>query len=207
MKRALSFFAFAFLVACASDEASYCDNVGNCTQAGDTTWIQSCNDELATLSTEAVASGCTPELDAYFACTSAHFDCEGITATFPTCDAAHAALDACIANAQVGTACAALAAATASCGDEPTATARVQRVARLPSAVLLAERREPMRSARRRARERHVVRLRLPAVRPARTTNPNLEVRFTNLRFAPTSRSRPSSPRFPPATTRPPRRL
>lgn len=119
MKRALSFFAFAFLVACASDEASYCDNVGNCTQAGDTTWIQSCNDELATLSTEAVASGCTPELDAYFACTSAHFDCEGITATFPTCDAAHAALDACIANAQVGTACAALAAATASCATNP----------------------------------------------------------------------------------------
>jgi hypothetical protein len=109
-------FLFIVLVGCASDTQSYCENVGDCTQAGDSDWIQTCNDDLSAQQSEATSDGCATAFDAYYACTSAHFDCEGITSTFPTCDGAKATLDACFAAAQSGTSCAALAAATASCG-------------------------------------------------------------------------------------------
>ncbi len=112
MKTVLS-LTLLLLAACASDEQTYCENVGDCSQKGDTNWIASCQTATDALRDEASASGCGNQLDAYYACTSSNFTCNGITSEFPGCD--RSALDACIAAAQAGTSCAELQAKTSAC--------------------------------------------------------------------------------------------
>jgi len=124
MKKKLSLALLLLLCACESDEQSYCDNVGDCSNKGSSDWIASCNDETSALETEAHAVGCGPQVDAYYACTNENFTCDGITSSFPGCDDDRAALDACIAAAQSGTACDELTQATSACpGAQPDAGA------------------------------------------------------------------------------------
>jgi hypothetical protein len=114
--------ALALLVlaaGCASAEESYCENVGDCTHHGDSTWIQSCDDDATKLASDAAAAGCVAELDAYYACANASFTCTGATSSFPGCDDDLAKLDQCLDAAQSSTACAELAAATVACGGSP----------------------------------------------------------------------------------------
>src|SRR5262249_17906126 len=101
--------------ACNSHADDVCQNLGDCSHAGDHAWIQSCQAEAKATGAEAAMNGCSAAFDAYYSCADSNYKCVGATATFPGCDAALAALDQCIAAGQAGTACAMLTAAEAGC--------------------------------------------------------------------------------------------
>jgi hypothetical protein len=101
--------------ACGSTADEVCQDIGDCSQGGSTSWITACQSEAKVLGAEAADGGCGATFDSYFSCARSAYSCRGATATFPGCDDRHAALDACLAAATRGTSCAALVAAEASC--------------------------------------------------------------------------------------------
>ena len=101
--------------ACGSTADEVCQDIGDCSQGGSTSWITACQSEAKVLGTEAADGGCGATFDSYFSCARSAYSCRGATAIFPGCDDRHAALDACLAEATRGTSCAALVVAEASC--------------------------------------------------------------------------------------------
>jgi hypothetical protein len=109
----------AAAAACGSTSDEVCQDIGDCSQGGSTSWITACQAEAKALRSEAADAGCGPAFDSYFSCAQSAYSCRGATATFPGCDDRHAAVDACLTAATSGTSCAALAAAQASCASLP----------------------------------------------------------------------------------------
>jgi hypothetical protein len=101
--------------ACSSHTDQVCQNIGDCSQRGDTDWIATCQANADALGSEAAMVGCKTVFDQYYACADSNYSCQGATATFPGCDPALAALDDCIAAATANTSCVALQAAEATC--------------------------------------------------------------------------------------------
>ncbi len=107
--------AFGLLACSSTHQEDICANVGACSQAGDTDWIQTCEDEADALASDAHAASCSALFDSYFACADSSFTCTGITASFPGCDGARSALEACFDKAIAATACGQLAEKTKAC--------------------------------------------------------------------------------------------
>jgi hypothetical protein len=105
--------------ACSSNTDDVCQDIGDCAQGGDNTWITTCQSNANKLATEAGQVGCTSTFNAYYACADSSYSCQGATATFPGCDQDLAALDACIAAATAATYCVALQTAEAACTTPP----------------------------------------------------------------------------------------
>jgi hypothetical protein len=103
------------LISCSSDQDDFCDNVGFCAQAGSSDWIEACKSEAQLLEGEANSSGCRGQFDEFYSCADSNFVCNGITPSFPGCEATRAALDQCLAKAEAKTSCADLAQKTANC--------------------------------------------------------------------------------------------
>ncbi len=101
--------------ACGSTSDEVCQDIGDCSQGGSTSWIIACQSEAKALHSEAADAGCGATFDSYFSCAQSAYSCRGATATFPGCDDHHTALDGCLTAATRGTSCAALVAAEASC--------------------------------------------------------------------------------------------
>jgi hypothetical protein len=101
--------------ACGSHPDNVCENIGDCSQGGNTDWIATCQSNAKQLGDEASAVGCGGAFDQYYSCADSSYSCQGATPTFPGCDQDLAALDDCIAAATAGTACVALQAAEAAC--------------------------------------------------------------------------------------------
>lgn len=102
--------------ACASHSDNVCQDIGDCSYAGNTTWISNCQSEANALGSEAASDGCGALFDQYYACADSSYSCQGATATFPGCAQALTALDSCIAAATMTSACAMLQAAEDACG-------------------------------------------------------------------------------------------
>jgi len=115
-RSSLAAIAFAVLAGCSSHAETVCQDIGDCSQGGDSVWIAACQGEAKSLAAEANDVGCGSKYDAYYACADASYVCQGATALFPGCDDALAALDACLAAATAGTSCVALASAETACG-------------------------------------------------------------------------------------------
>ena len=103
-------------VACNSNADNVCQDIGDCSHAGDNDWIASCQANAKALGTEAAMNGCSAAYNQYYSCADSNYKCQGATATFPGCDDALAALDQCIASGQANTGCAMLTTAEATCG-------------------------------------------------------------------------------------------
>jgi len=104
-RSSLAAIAFAVLAGCSSHAETVCQDIGDCSQGGDSVWIAACQGEAKSLAAEANDVGCGSKYDAYYACADASYVCQGATALFPGCDDALAALDACLAAATAGTSC------------------------------------------------------------------------------------------------------
>jgi hypothetical protein len=104
-------------VACASHSDNVCQDIGDCSHGGSTTWISNCQGEANALGSEAADAGCGSPFEQYYGCADSNYSCQGATATFPGCDQALSALDACIGTATMNTSCAGLEAAEEACGD------------------------------------------------------------------------------------------
>ncbi len=98
-----------------TDAESVCYNVDECAQAGSYSWLQSCTAEALTLQQQADASGCGSLYDGYYACANSNYTCQGITPSFPGCDAQLSALEACLNAATAQSACAEYTAKLAMC--------------------------------------------------------------------------------------------
>jgi hypothetical protein len=105
--------------ACSSHSDQVCQDIGDCSQRGDTTWIDTCQANADALGSEAATVGCQATFHQYYACADSNYSCQGATATFPGCDDKLAALDDCIAAATAGTSCVALQSAEAACTTVP----------------------------------------------------------------------------------------
>jgi hypothetical protein len=106
---------------CASHQDNVCEDIGDCTQGGASSFIQNCKDEAKALESESSKVGCETPFDGYYACADTNFACMGATATFNGCDPALKALDDCLNAAQATTSCAALAKSQSSCTALPDA--------------------------------------------------------------------------------------
>jgi hypothetical protein len=95
-----------------------CENIGDCAEGGDPTFIANCKAEAKALRAELVTYGCDTDFDEYTACADTTFACQGATPTF-SCSAGLMALDTCIQMNQASTACSALAAKQAACTTPP----------------------------------------------------------------------------------------
>jgi hypothetical protein len=113
---AVAVLGLAAVAGCNNAGENVCEDIGNCSQGGDSVWISSCQAEAKLLASEASNVGCGHDYDAYSTCAEDSYVCRGATALFPGCDDRLAALDACLAAATAGTSCVALASATAACG-------------------------------------------------------------------------------------------
>jgi hypothetical protein len=109
-----SLLGLAF-AACESNEDDVCENVGACSQGGDTDWITSCKDEAKSLRNEAQADGCGALFDDYYSCASSNFTCKGITASFPGCDGQRVAMENCLSAGEAKTSCKELTTKTTAC--------------------------------------------------------------------------------------------
>jgi hypothetical protein len=118
----IAIVAFLSGTGCGSHSDNVCEDIGNCAQRGDNTWIDTCQANADLLGAEAAAAGCQAAFDQYYGCADANYACQGATATFPGCDQALAALDGCIAAATSGTACVRLQMAQAACTTVPAAS-------------------------------------------------------------------------------------
>jgi len=98
---------------CGTASDSVCEDVGNCSQGGSSTWITSC--QSAADAVEQAAPTCSQAFDEYFQCAEDHYVCNGATASFPGCDSQVGALEACLNAAQANSPCETLASETASC--------------------------------------------------------------------------------------------
>jgi hypothetical protein len=103
---------------CASHEDNVCEDIGDCAQGGDSTFIANCKAEAKALRVELTSYGCDPLLDEYYACADSTFQCQGATPTF-SCNAGLQLLDGCIHVNERATACAALATQQANCTTPP----------------------------------------------------------------------------------------
>jgi hypothetical protein len=95
-----------------------CEDIGDCAQGGDTTFIANCKAEAKALRNELVTYGCDSEFDEYYACADTTFQCQGATPTF-SCSAGLMALDTCIQTNGMSTGCSALAAKQSACTTPP----------------------------------------------------------------------------------------
>jgi hypothetical protein len=111
----LGMLALAAGTSCNSDTEDVCQDIGDCSQGGSSTWIASCQAEAKALGKEADGVSCGAVFDGYFSCARENYSCRGATAVFPGCDDRLAALDACLTAATAGTSCARLEAAAARC--------------------------------------------------------------------------------------------
>src|SRR5262249_55070484 len=102
--------------ACKSHQDSVCQDIGDCTQGGSSTWIEGCQSELSTLAEEANKVGCSQAFSAYFSCADSQYVCRGATALFPGCEQRLTDLDTCFGTATAGTSCARLAEQEKACG-------------------------------------------------------------------------------------------
>ncbi len=103
--------------ACGTHAASVCQDISYCTtQTSDQE--HACEVQVKQLATEAAASGCSSQYDAYFACADDRYECKGNVATFDGCEAAHRGLDSCLAQARGSNACGQLANQLAECSTE-----------------------------------------------------------------------------------------
>jgi len=103
---------------CASHTDNVCEDIGDCAQGGDATFVAACKAEAKALRAELVTYGCDSEFDEYYACADTTFQCQGATPAF-SCSAGLMALDACLQMNQTSTTCAALAAKQATCTTAP----------------------------------------------------------------------------------------
>ncbi len=94
---------------------SVCYNVAECAQGGSYSWLQSCYSEALALQQQASASGCSTPYNDYYSCANSSYTCQGITPSFPGCDAKLATLEACLNAATADSACAKYEAELASC--------------------------------------------------------------------------------------------
>ncbi len=117
---ALVLFAPVFPASCGSHADNVCQDIGDCSQGGSATFIQSCQSEAKALRSELATYACDSYLDEYYACADATFQCQGATPTF-ACTAGLDELTTCInANTDLGTtACAALAKRQSACTTPP----------------------------------------------------------------------------------------
>ena len=120
---ALALIAPLLVASCSSHADNVCEDIGDCSQGGNTTFIQSCQNEAKALRSELATYACDTYFDEYYACADATFQCSGATSTF-ACNAGLSELNACIArNSNLGTtACATLAAQQAKCTTPPAAS-------------------------------------------------------------------------------------
>ena len=107
--------------ACSSHSDNVCQDIGDCSQHGDTNWIDTCQANANKLGAESADAGCGAAFNQYYACADSNYSCQGATATFPGCDQALSGLDTCIAAATAGTSCVALRTAEAACTTVPPA--------------------------------------------------------------------------------------
>jgi hypothetical protein len=125
MKRSVTILAILFVAlagsGCASHEDSVCEDIGNCANGGDTTFIQSCKKEAKALRAELATYGCEPQFDEYYACADSTFRCEGATPRF-SCSAGLNELNGCIHVYGRVTACATLAREQMACTTPSTPT-------------------------------------------------------------------------------------
>jgi hypothetical protein len=115
LPKALLACAALSLAACETRPESVCEDVGDCTQGGDSDWIESCQDEAKLLEHEADADGCRTYFDDYYACADSSFQCQGATPSFSGCEPKRSALDTCLTTARTKTACGELDARTSAC--------------------------------------------------------------------------------------------
>jgi hypothetical protein len=101
----LACFALFVGAGCSSHLDSVCQDIGDCSQGGSTTWIASCQTEGQDLQTEAMSVACASDLDAYWSCADSSYSCRGATAVFPGCAEDLTALDSCLAAATAKTSC------------------------------------------------------------------------------------------------------
>ena len=102
-------------VACSSHSDDVCQDIGDCSQRGDSDWIATCQGDAKALSDTAAGIGCAAAFNRHYSCADSNYSCQGAAATFPGCDQELAALDDCTTAATVDTACAKLQAAEAAC--------------------------------------------------------------------------------------------
>jgi hypothetical protein len=107
-----------FATGCASHTDIVCEDIADCAQGGDSTFLASCKAGAKALRDELVSYGCDGDFDEYYACADTTFQCQGATPTF-SCSAGLNALDTCIQMNQTSTACSTLAAKQAACTAPP----------------------------------------------------------------------------------------
>jgi hypothetical protein len=107
--------------ACASHENHVCEDIGDCTQGGSSTFIENCETEAKALEAEADTVGCNTPLENYYACADSNFECTGATSTFNGCAADLQSLDDCLSAAESATSCASLQAKESACTAPPDA--------------------------------------------------------------------------------------
>jgi len=101
------------LPGCGTASDSLCEDVGNCSQGGSNSWIQSCQNAANAMSQ--AAPSCAHLFDQYFQCTANNYVCNGATAAFPGCDSQLSQLEDCLNAAEANSPCGALAAGTSQC--------------------------------------------------------------------------------------------
>jgi hypothetical protein len=111
----LVFLALVVGAGCSSHVDDVCQDIGDCSQGGSSTWIASCETEGRDLQTEAMSVACGSDLDAYLSCADSSYSCRGVTALFPGCAGDLTALDSCLATATARTSCGRLETAEAGC--------------------------------------------------------------------------------------------
>ncbi|HTT69795.1 MAG TPA: hypothetical protein VMG32_01125 [Anaeromyxobacteraceae bacterium] len=105
--------ALLALLGCGSASDSACEDVGDCSQGGSASWIQSC--QSAADAIDQASPACAQPFDRYFQCADDHYVCHGATASFPGCDAQLGQLASCLNGADAQSPCERLAVRTASC--------------------------------------------------------------------------------------------
>lgn len=113
--RKLVFMAALGAGACNSHADNVCEDIGNCSQGGLSSWIDGCKTEAQALNDEADDAGCGPAFDNYYSCADSNYQCQGATALFPGCDDLLTALDVCLETATAATSCARLLQAEKAC--------------------------------------------------------------------------------------------
>jgi hypothetical protein len=108
------FLAMLALTACGTHADSVCQDIGYCRSESDDQ-ITACQSEAKDLIEEARGSGCSAQVDAYFACAEERYECKGNVPTFSGCEAARAELDACLAQGRAQNACGELEVRLAAC--------------------------------------------------------------------------------------------
>ena len=106
--------------ACSSHADSLCEEIGDCSQGGDSDWIEACQSQAQDLAKEAATAGCGGAYDSYVRCADDAYVCRGNVAEFASqCANVRQRLDACLTAAHANDTCGALAARLARCSSPP----------------------------------------------------------------------------------------